>query len=157
MPDGSAAVREVVSSSGAAVVLPVNGKGEAVLVRQYRYAAGSLLLEAPAGKLEKGEDPRACAARELKEETGYSSGRMVSLGTIYSSPGVFDEQLHLFLALDLTCGDSCPDEGEFIETVHMPLEALTRDIMRGKIRDAKTVAIILMANEFLKGNKYRAE
>ena len=82
---------------------------------------------------------------------------MVSLGTIYSSPGVFDEQLHLFLCFRSGHAVIRADEGEFIETVHMPLEALTRDIMRGKIRDAKTVAIILMANEFLKGNKYRAE
>ncbi len=151
--DGSSAVREIVSCSGAAVVLPVNEKGEAVLVRQFRYAAGTRLLEAPAGKLEKGEEPSTCAVRELKEETGYSAGKLVFLGSIYSSPGVFDELLHLFLALDLTRGDPCPDEGEFIETVHMPLDVLTGQIMSGKINDAKTVSIALMANEYLRREK----
>ena len=87
LPDGSEAFREIVEHPGGACILPVDGEGNAYCVRQYRYPIGEHLLEAPAGKLERGEDPLVCAVRELGEETGFTAGRIVPLGAYHSSPG----------------------------------------------------------------------
>ncbi|MBR2521317.1 MAG: NUDIX hydrolase [Oscillospiraceae bacterium] len=149
LPDGAESVREVVRSSGAAVILPVSEDDTVTLVRQYRYAAGEHLLEAPAGKLEPGEDPAAAAARELKEETGWTAGTVVPLGSVFASPGHADERLHLFLALDVRRSEACPDAGEFVETVDMSLDELVRQVISGSIIDAKTVCLAFLAREYL--------
>ncbi|MBR6812328.1 MAG: NUDIX hydrolase [Oscillospiraceae bacterium] len=153
LPNGATGYREVVAHPGAVAVLPIDEKGNAVLVRQYRYAMGEELLEAPAGKLEKGEDPLECAKRELSEETGCTAGQMIKLGCIYSSPGFTNEKLHLYLALDLTKGEASPDEDEFLNTELMALEELRRLVIAGEIHDSKTVAIVLLAWEHLKGER----
>ena len=98
LPDGSEAFREIVEHPGGACILPVDGEGNAYCVRQYRYPIGEHLLEAPAGKLERGEDPLVCAVRELGEETGFTAGRIVPLGAYHSSPGFSSERLYLYLA-----------------------------------------------------------
>ena len=123
----------------------MDGEGNAYCVRQYRYPIGEHLLEAPAGKLERGEDPLVCAVRELGEETGFTAGRIVPLGAIYPSPGFLTEVTYLFAALDLTEGEMQPDEDEFVEVVRLPIAEVEKMIERDEIRDAKTVAAMYRA------------
>ena len=115
-----------------------------VLVRQYRKALSRDILEIPAGKLEEGEEPLWTAARELKEETGYTAGSMEFLGRFYPSVGYTTECIHLFLCRDLTPGDPEPDDTESMETEEYPLGELYQKALRGEIEDGKTLATILM-------------
>ncbi|MCK5457661.1 MAG: NUDIX hydrolase [Melioribacteraceae bacterium] len=140
---GNESVREVVIHNGGAVVLPITDEGKLILVKQFRYPFQKFLIESPAGKLEKGEDPYECAARELTEETGYSSDNIIKLGEIYTSPGFCDEILYLYLATDLTAGNHNREEGEYgMETFEYSLSEVDKMIKNGKIVDAKTIAII---------------
>lgn len=151
LPNGAQAQRDLVCGHGAVTVIPVDSEGNTILVRQYRYAAGQELLEAPAGKMEAGEDPALCAGRELIEETGFKAGRLIKLGSVYASPGYSNELLHLYIALDLEEVGADPDDDEFIITEKLPLGELKERIMAGQIHDAKTVAAAMMAAEYLKG------
>lgn len=148
--NGKIVHREVVEHPGGVTILPVDSDGSCSMVRQFRYPFGRMMLEAPAGKLEYGEDPDECAVRELSEETGLSAGRMLKLGSVCTSPGYSNELLHLYLALDLQQGASHPDENEFLNVEKIPLETLVDQVMRGEIDDAKTVAIVLKAHKLLK-------
>ena len=145
LPDGALAYREVVEHPGGVCVLPVDTDGCAWCVRQFRYPSRRHLLEAPAGKLEPGEDPLSCAIRELSEETGFTAGRMVSLGSYYTSPGFSTEELHLFLALDLEKGQAHLDPGEFLDVERHPLSELLQMVQDGEIPDAKTAIAVLRA------------
>jgi len=147
--DGKAVKREVVKHPGGATVLPIDSEGYCYCVRQFRYPFGKLLLEAPAGKLEPGEDPRLCAERELSEETGFTADEIIYLGPSYSSPGFLTETLHLYLALGLHAGDSHPDEGEFLNVERFHIDDLYKMVMDGEICDAKTVITVLKAKEIL--------
>ena len=149
LADGKTTFREVVHHPGGVVVLPVDKKGVACCVRQYRYPFGEHLLEGPAGKLEKGEDPALAAVRELSEETGLTAGRMLSLGHIYTSPGFSSEKLYLYLALDLTQGEAHPDEGELLDVERLPLSRLSDMVLSGEITDGKSAALILKAKALL--------
>ncbi len=149
LSDGKTTLREVVEHPGGVCILPVDETGTAWCVRQYRYPMGEHLLEAPAGKLERGEDPLACAVRELSEETGFTAGRMIPLGTYYTSPGFSTERLHLYLALDLTRGKAHLDEGEFLDLVKLPFAELADRVRRGEIADGKTVIAVLQAEQHL--------
>ena len=149
LSDGKTTLREVVEHPGGVCILPVDETGTAWCVRQYRYPMGEHLLEAPAGKLERGEDPLACAVRELSEETGFTAGRMIPLGTYYTSPGFSTERLHLYLALDLTRGKAHLDEGEFLDLVKLPFAELADRVRRGEIADGKTVIAVLQAEQYL--------
>lgn len=140
---GNESVREVVIHYGGAVVLPVTGEGKIILVRQFRYPFQKFLVECPAGKLEKDEDPFVCAERELTEETGYTSEHITKLGEIYTSPGFCDEVLHLYLAEELKPGNHNREEGEYgMETFEYSLSDVDDMINAGEIVDAKTIAII---------------
>ncbi len=140
---GNEGVREVVIHNGGAVVLPVTDEGKIILVKQFRYPFQKFLVEAPAGKLEKGEDPYDCATRELTEETGYTSSNVTKLGEIYTTPGFCDEILYLYLATNLTAGDHNREEGEYgMEIFEYSLSEVDEMIRTGKIVDAKTIAII---------------
>ena len=144
LPDGSAAVREVIRHKGAVCVLPLTDGGEVICVRQYRHAVGKMMLELPAGKLDSAdEDPTLAARRELREETGATCDSLTSLGVMYGSPAILDEAIHIYLAEGLHMGDSCPDEGELIETVTLPLSELCGMILRGEITDAKTQIAVM--------------
>jgi len=146
VPGGGESVREVVRHRGAAVVLPILDDGRVVLVRQYRYPVGEVLLELPAGTLEDGEDPEECASRELAEETGYLARRLSKLGRFYAAPGYTDERLISVLATGLTPVEGfAPDPDEIIEKVILePAEVLAL-IEAGEIRDSKTLATIFLA------------
>lgn len=147
--NGKLVKREVVEHPGGVTVLPVDENGVCTLVRQFRYPFGRMMLEAPAGKLERGEDVRLCAERELSEETGYSADEYISLGCCCTSPGITDEVLHLYLALGLHKGDSHPDEDEFLNVERIPLRELSRMAMANEIEDAKTVIAVLKAEKYL--------
>ena len=150
LPNGRRARREVCEHVGGVGVLPVDRSGNIILVRQFRYPYDTELLEIPAGKLDHGaEDFTACGARELKEETGCTAGRIVPLGAQYPSPGFLTEVVHLFAALDLTEGAMQPDEDEFVEVVRLPIAEVEAMIARDEIRDAKTIVAMYRAR--LKG------
>ena len=143
--------REVVEHPGGVCVLPVDENGVCYMVRQFRYPFGKMLLEAPAGKLEKGEDPLECGVRELSEETGLSAEEMIPMGSMCTSPGYSTERLYLYLARGLHRGESHPDEGEFLNVERYPLSELVEMVMRNEIDDGKTVAAILKAEKILAG------
>jgi ADP-ribose pyrophosphatase len=119
-----------------------------VLIRQYRYAAEGYLYEIPAGRLDAGESPVACAHRELAEETGYRAGQMTSLFTMFTTPGFTDEKIHLFLATDLTLGETAREADEFLELVPTRLSRALSMIEQGEIQDAKTALALLYAAGF---------
>jgi ADP-ribose pyrophosphatase len=147
LPNGAEATREVVDHADAVTIVPVDGDGNVVLVRQYRHPLGMDLLELPAGGIEEGEEPVAAAQRELREETGLAAGKLVALGGFYSAPGFLTEYLHLFLATDLTESPLAPDPDEFVEVVRIPIPELKAMISRGDVQDSKTIAGVAMALE----------
>ena len=131
---------EVVVHPGAVVIMPLLDSERVVLVEQYRHAVGERTLEFPAGTIEEGEEPRECALRELREETGYVAGALEFLGSFFASPGYSTEVLHAYLAMGLEKGSAKPDEDEEIEEiVAFSVEELLRMIRDGEIKDAKTV------------------
>jgi len=148
LPDGRTCALEMVRHPGAAAVLPVDAAGNAILIRQYRYAAGGWLLEVPAGKLDPGEAPEACALREAEEETGYRIGRLEPLGWIWTTPGFTDEKIFLFLGRDLTPGNQDLQPDELLEIVELPLDQAIRAAADGRIRDGKSVCTLLRAAQF---------
>ena len=146
LPNGKESVREYVKHIGAVCVLPITKDGEAVLVRQYRYAVGRMLLEIPAGKLDsKDEDPEDAVRRELREETGAVAGRLTYVGKYYSSPAILDECIHMYIAEELEFGDTDPDDDEFLEIVKMPLAEIAEMIAIGEIIDGKTQSAVMKA------------
>jgi ADP-ribose pyrophosphatase len=155
-PDGSEADVDIVRHPGASAVVPflTDPEGEdpqILLLRQYRYAAGGYILEIPAGRLDADEAPLACATRELKEETGCIAGRIEPLLTILTTPGFTDERIHLFLATDLTHGESAREADEFADVVILRLSEALELVQRGDIPDAKTALGLLYAAGFKTG------
>ena len=137
---GNKASRQVAVHPGGSVVVPVSSNGKIILISQYRYPHDKVILELPAGKLEKGEDPQLCATRELTEETGYSSNKITKLGKIFTTPGFCDEVLHIYLAENLVEGNHAREEGEEgIEMFEMTLDEIDEKIRIGEIVDAKTI------------------
>ena len=151
LPNGSTSVREVVHHPGGVCVAAVDSDNNIYVVRQFRFPFGRHLLELPAGKLEKGEDPFEAAKRELSEETGLEADSWSKLGSIYVSPGISTEELRLYLARDLHQGQAHPDPNEFLDVEKMPLASLLDRIAAGDIHDAKTVVGALKAAAVLSG------
>ena len=149
LPNGRVASREVVEHPGGVAILPLFDDGTVSLVRQFRYPFQEVVAELPAGKLERGEDHRLAALRELEEEVGASCGRLTYLGCLYSSPGFSSEVLHMYLAQELTAGAGPPDEDECLSVERIPFSALVEQVRQGEIKDAKTVALVLKAKLLL--------
>lgn len=138
--NGETATRDVAVHPGGAVVLPLKNDGKIVLVKQYRYPLDMELYELPAGKLDYGEDPLECATRELTEETGYTAGNIKKLGAIHTTPGFCNEVLHIYIATDLTLGETNRELGEEgMEVYEFSVGEIIHMINEGKITDAKTI------------------
>jgi len=140
--------REVCVHNGAVVVLAFVAPTRILLLRNRRYTVGQILLELPAGTLEKGENPMNCAGRELQEETGYLAQRMKPLGSFFSSPGILTEKIYAFTAYDLTKTHPALEEGEEIEVMETELDDAIKMIATAEIQDAKTIATLLMYDKF---------
>lgn len=153
LPNGRSVLLDLLKHPGAAAVVPFLDDGRVLLIRQYRFATGGYLLEVPAGKLDPGEAPEACAERELEEETGYRAGRLERLGAIWPSPGFTDEKIHLFAASELRPTAQRLEPDEVIELVPMALDEALRRVREGEIEDAKTGMALLLAAERLRANR----
>ncbi|MBD5149715.1 MAG: NUDIX hydrolase [Oscillibacter sp.] len=143
LPDGSRGYREVVDHQGGVCVLALDDENRVLVVSQYRYPYEKVLREIPAGKLEYGEDPAQAAIRELKEETGAVAGDFRPLGELYPSPGYCGEVIRMYLARELTFGETHLDKDEFLNLERVPFDRLVEEILSGEIRDAKTIAAVL--------------
>ena len=142
---GKTKTREIVRHPGACVIVPLLDDGRVCLIRNWRIAVAQTLIELPAGTLEPPEPPHVAAERELIEETGYRAAKIEFLHAFYLSPGILDEQMHLYLATGLTAGATAREEGEEIENWLVPCDEAVAMIFRGEIRDAKTIVGLLWA------------
>lgn len=149
LPNGHESTREVVDHPGGVCVLALDGQQRVLVVSQYRYPYEQVLTELPAGKLEYGEDPAQAAVRELREETGAVAGQFESLGELYPSPGYCGEIIRMYLARDLSFGDTDPDEDEFLNLERVPFEQMVERVLSGELKDAKTIAAVLKAKLLL--------
>ena len=143
---GKSSYREVVEHSGGVVILAVHKKDnieKILMVKQFRYPLKQALLELPAGKLEKDEDPFEAAKRELTEETGYIAQNWEDLGYIYTSPGYSNEKLYLYKATNLEYVGDCPDEGEILIEYEFSIDEIEKMIQNGDITDAKTICAFM--------------
>jgi ADP-ribose pyrophosphatase len=134
---------DLVLHNGASAIVPITDRGEIIFVRQYRNAEDGTVLEIPAGKLEKGEDPLVCAKRELEEETGYQADTLIPICSMYTAIGFSNEKLHLFMATGLKKGKQHLDEDEYIDVVTYPIEKAVELVFDGTIKDSKTIVGIL--------------
>ena len=151
LPNGKQALREVADHPGGVAIVALDSDDNLLTVRQYRYAFSQVIEEIPAGKLERGEDPKAAALRELKEETGAEPERLIELGELIVSPGAYGERLYLYLAEGLNLGEQSPDEDEFLEMMRTPFSEMVRRVMDGELQDAKTVVGILKVDALRRG------
>ncbi len=152
LPDNKESSREIVEHPGAVAIVPLKNE-DIYLVKQFRKPVEESLLEIPAGTLEPGEDPLQCARRELAEETGYKAGKIEKITTFYTSPGICTETMHLYLALDLIETEGQTDSDEFIELEKYNYKQVNSLIIEGRIKDAKTIIGILLAQKVVKNIK----
>ena len=150
LPNGVEAIRDVVVNPNASAIVAIDKENNVIMVKQFRITEEKIMLEIPAGKIDKGEDPLQCAVRELREETGYTAKEIKFLFAPMVSPGFATEHIHIYMAMDLTLGDIDPDEDEFVETVKVPIKEVIDMIMNGEIEDAKTISGVLAAARILK-------
>lgn len=156
-PDGSVSEFDIVRHPGAAAIVPFlnDPQGEdpqVLLLRQYRYAAGGYIYEVPAGRLDDGESPAACAVRELKEETGCTAATMEPLYTMATTPGFTDEVIHVFMATGLEHGEAKREPDEFVDVVIMRLAEALELVRTGAIIDAKTALSLMYVAGFKTGS-----
>lgn len=149
LPNGVESQREIVTHRGAVCIVALVTEDTVLMVRQFRLAAGRVLLEIPAGTMEAGENPDACAARELEEETGFKPGALRELFRAFLSPGYSTERIHAYLATGLTDGTVHLDAGENVRVVKVPIADIDRMISAGEIEDAKSVAALMTALRLL--------
>ncbi|NOX96906.1 MAG: NUDIX hydrolase [Nitrospirae bacterium] len=150
LPNGKEAIREIVEHQGAVAAVPLLPGGEVILIRQFRKPVEEVIYEIPAGKLEKGEEPRSCAERELEEEIGYRAGKLKKLLSFYPSPGFSSELIHLFLATHLEKKQQNLESDEFLEPVILKFKEALKMIEEGTIKDGKTITGLLLARQFLR-------
>ncbi len=145
LPEGGTSKREIVEHDESVVIVPIDSEGYLLLVKQYRKATGNFLLEAPAGGIEKGEEPRQAAEREIQEEIGFRSNDMRYIGGFWMAPGFCTEYMYAYIATDLEKSYLPADEDENIEVVFLHKDDINRAIMSGEIEDSKSIASIMMA------------
>lgn len=144
LPNKKKGIREIVKHPGAVAVLAVTDEGKMLMVEQFRKPLEKTIIEIPAGKLEKGEDPLLCAKRELLEETGFSCKAMESIGSFYTSPGFADELIHLYFTDSLVKeGEQMTDEDEFLNVLEVSVDEAKEMMSTQKIHDAKTAYSVM--------------
>jgi ADP-ribose pyrophosphatase len=149
LPSGQKIPLDVIRHPGASAIVPLDWNGEVVLIRQYRHAAGGFIYEVPAGKLDGGEAPEVCAARELIEEAGVEAGRIDHLGSILTTPGFTDEVIHLYLGRELIRAEQRLEHDEVLSVERVTLARALEMCTSGEIRDAKTVCALFLADRLL--------
>ena len=155
-PNGTEGELEMVRHPGASAVVPFLDDPSVsdpriLLIKQYRYASDGYLYEIPAGRLDEGEAPEACALRELREETGYSAERLEALTSFFTTPGFTDERIYLFMALGLTAGDSALESDEILELHPTPISIAQEMVTSGQIVDGKSMLGILLSATRIRG------
>lgn len=151
--NGRTSTRECVDHPGGASIAVLTEKNEMLFVRQFRYPYKEVVLEAPAGKLEKGEDPFEAIKREQREETGTTGKNYVNLGKLYPSPGYTNEIIYLYACRAQSFGDTDFDEDEFLEVEKIPMQEAVRMVMDGEIPDSKTQVLVLKTARLLQDGK----
>jgi len=149
LPNGKTMKVDIVQHHGAVVILPIDEDKNIWFVRQYRHPAGEHLLELPAGTLDPGEVPLDCAHREIREEIGMTAEHIIPIGEFYDAPGYSTEYLYIYLATNLTTAPLPPDEDEIIDVVKIPVKQVYELALQGQLRDAKTLATLLLAQPYL--------
>jgi ADP-ribose pyrophosphatase len=149
LPNGKSVELDIVEHPGAVVLVPVDDQGNLWFVRQYRHAGRVELLELPAGSLEPGEPPEACALREVREEIGMAAGHIEKIGEFYMAPGYSTEFLHIYLATNLRPSPLAADDDEFISVETLPIGKVFEMVEAGQIHDCKTLASLYLARPFL--------
>jgi ADP-ribose pyrophosphatase len=148
-PNGHEAQLDIITHPGAVVIVPVDESGNIWFVKQYRHAAGEILLELPAGTLEQSEDPEQCALREIREEIGMATSTLRKIGGFYSAPGYTTEYLHIFMAENLSSAPLQGDLDEMITIEKIPISSAYLLAESGQIRDSKTLASLLLVKQYL--------
>lgn len=143
LPNGKTSFREYIKHPGATAILAVLDNGNILMVKQYRYPAGDVLLEIPAGRINENEDPASCAVRELEEETGYRAGEIVPYMDIFLAPGYSNEKIYVYLATNLKKTSTNWDDDEFLEILEIEPKKIKEMILNNEIPDSKTAAVIL--------------
>lgn len=149
LENGETAVREWIEHHGGVCVVPINENNEVLFVKQFRYAFREVLLEVPAGKLNKGEDHYECGKRELLEETGAVCENYTYLGVMYPTTAYLTEKIHMYLATGLDFKSQKLDDDEFLDVVKIPFDKAIEMVMNGEIQDSKTQLALLKAKMFL--------
>ena len=149
LPDGNTSTREWINHPGAACIIPIMTDGKLALIKQYRYPVQSIMIELPAGKLDKEESPEACAIRELEEEIGYSAGKLTFVAKIHPAIGFANEQMWIFLAEQLIQSQKNTDHDEFVELMPTSINQAVELVWNGAITDVKTIIGILWAERLL--------
>ncbi|MFH1548447.1 MAG: NUDIX hydrolase [Candidatus Omnitrophota bacterium] len=144
LPNGKTTTREIVEHPGAVAILPLIDKDKFLLVKQFRTPIRKTLLEIPAGKIEKGENIKECAKRELIEETGYKTDNLKKLASVYLAPGYSSEIIHIFLAKNLKKSIANPDDDEVIQNVILERKEALNKIISGEINDSKTIIAVML-------------
>ncbi|MFM8876920.1 MAG: NUDIX hydrolase [Anaerolineae bacterium] len=148
-PDGRETKFDIVEHGGSVVIIPFDGDGNLVFVKQYRHAAGMDMLELPAGTRDGDEPFEVCAAREIREETGMEAGKLIHVGSFYLAPGYSTEYMGVFLATDLKHNPLEADDDEFLSVEKIPVKEALRMAEHGEMPDAKSLAALLMARSYL--------
>lgn len=149
MPSGKVAHLDIIQHNGAVVILPIDQDDQIWFIHQYRHAAGEVILEIPAGTLEENEDGESSAHREIREEIGMAAGQLIHLGEFFIAPGYSTEYLYIYLAKNLYPAPLPMDEDELITIEKISIPQAYEMAHQGKIRDAKTLAALLLAQPLL--------
>ena len=149
LPDGREQHLDIVEHVPAVTLVPVDAEGNLWFIRQYRHAAVDTILELPAGTIEAGEDPQVCALRELREEIGFTAGKIEQIGTFFLAPGYSTEFMYVYLAQELHPDPLPGDDDEIIQPVPVPARAAYELAQRGELGDAKSLAALFLARPHL--------